>query len=309
MPPLPLHGVLPVFQTPYRDDGGEAIDFATLEREIDWLFESGADGIAQAMVSEILRLSGEERRELAEAAIRFAKGRGSTIISVGGESAKIAVEFAKHAESRGATATMAAPPIHVACDEDELRRYYERILNATTIPLIIQDASGYVGRPLSMAFYAKIHGEFGERLYYKPEAAPIGPRLSTLRDITHRQARIIEGSGGSALVDSHHRGIVGAMPGAEIIFAIVALWQALERGDRERAYRISLPVSALVGLQQGLDGYLAVEKYLLVKQGVFSNAHVRGPVGFRLDEETRQEVDRLFAMIQCAVNDGAGPVS
>ncbi len=36
-----LAGVVPVFQTPYRDD--ESIDAATLEREIDWLFERGAE--------------------------------------------------------------------------------------------------------------------------------------------------------------------------------------------------------------------------------------------------------------------------
>ena len=38
----------------------------------------------------------------------------------------------------------------------------------------------------------------------------------------------------------------------------------------------------------------AVEKHLLVWQGIFKNTLVRGPVGFRLDEETKHEVDRLF---------------
>jgi 4-hydroxy-tetrahydrodipicolinate synthase len=46
-----------------------------------------------------------------------------------------------------------------------------------------------------------------------------------------------------------------------------------------------------------LDGFLAVEKYLLVKQGVFKNTLVRGPVGYVLDEESRREVDRLFDLI------------
>ena len=40
-----LAGVLPVFQTPYHED--ESIDFATLEREIDWLYEQGSDGILE----------------------------------------------------------------------------------------------------------------------------------------------------------------------------------------------------------------------------------------------------------------------
>jgi len=38
-----LGGVLPVFQTPFGDDG--EVDRATLEREFDWLFANGADGV------------------------------------------------------------------------------------------------------------------------------------------------------------------------------------------------------------------------------------------------------------------------
>ena len=65
-----LRGVLPVFQTPWHDD--ESLDVETLEREIDWLFGHGADGLVLAMVSEVLRLSSEERDELAATACRLA---------------------------------------------------------------------------------------------------------------------------------------------------------------------------------------------------------------------------------------------
>ena len=67
----------------------------------------------------------------------------------------------------------------------------------------------------------------------------------------------------------------------------------MKSGDDAGAYHLSLPISALISLQTNLDAFLAIEKYLLVKQGVFTNTHVRGPVGFILDEETRREVDRL----------------
>ncbi len=294
-----LAGVIPVFQTPYHAD--ESIDFAALEREIDWLFECGADGISLAMVSEVLRLSTDERRALAEAACRFAKGRGAVVISVGAESAKLAEDFARHSEQAGAHALMAIPPVTTALDEGELLRYFARILNATKLPLIVQDASGYVGRPMPLSLYQRLLDEYGDRVYFKPEATPIGPRLSALRDATGGKARVFEGTGGMALVDSFRRGVIGTIPGADLIHGIVALWQSLTSGDEERAYRLSLPISALVSLQTSLDAFLAVEKYLLVKQGVFSSAHVRGPVGFILDQETRAEVDRLFELVMQVV--------
>jgi 4-hydroxy-tetrahydrodipicolinate synthase len=47
-------------------------------------------------------------------------------------------------------------------------------------------------------------------------------------------------------------------------------------------------------MQTSLDGFLAVEKHLLVRQGIFKNTLVRGPVSFRLDAETIREVERQF---------------
>jgi len=149
---------------------------------------------------------------------------------------------------------------------------------------------------------AKILEDFGpDRVLFKPEAVPIGQNLSALRDATGGQAQIFEGSGGISLVDSYRRGIVGTMPGAEIIDAQVALWEALARGDSSRIYKLSFPISSLVALQTGLDGFLAVEKYLLVKQGIFRNTIVRSPVGFHLDEETKSEVDRLYEILSKVV--------
>jgi len=292
-----LNGVLPVFQTPYLDDG--RLDAVTLEREIDWLFEQGSQGIVMAMVSEILRLDEQERRELAELACRFAKGRGPVIISVGAESTHIAVKLARHAAGVGAAALMAIPPVCTASREDDLFHYYEEIVKATPLPVVVQDASGYVGRPMTIEFQARLMELFGpEKVQFKPEATPIGPRLSLLRDATGGNARIFEGTGGIALVDSYRRGIVGTMPGADLIRGIAPLWNALQQGDDQRAYELSLPISSIVALQHSLDAFLAIEKYLLVKQGIFRNTLVRGPVGYRLDKETQAEVDRLFQVLE-----------
>jgi 4-hydroxy-tetrahydrodipicolinate synthase len=86
------------------------------------------------------------------------------------------------------------------------------------------------------------------------------------------------------------------MPAIDVVDGIVALWNALSRGDEELAYRISFPIGAMVALQlqAGLDGFLAVEKHLLVRRGIFSSARRRKPYSWELDTETAAEVDRLF---------------
>lgn len=256
-----------------------------------------------AMVSEVLRLSGEERRQVAELACGMLD-RGAVVISVGAESAHTAVGYARHARDCGADAVMAIPPISVALAPNEMVAYYRRIIEVVEIPVIIQDASSYVGQPMPIAVQARLLDDFGpQRIQFKPEAKPTGPKLSELRDATQGRARIFEGSGGIALIDSYRRGIVGTMPAADLIDGVVELWRALQAGNDRRAYRIHGPLSALVSLQTDLDAFLAIEKHLLVKHGIFRNAHVRGPVSYTLDEETRQEVDRLFDLLMEAIRE------
>ncbi len=295
-----LAGVFPVFQTPFTTDG--EIDPGVLRTEIEWMYSHGIDGIVMAMVSEVLRLSAAERRQLAEWSCEFGLASGPVVISVGADSTKVAVEFARHAASVGASAVMAIPPAALPALEDELAGYYRALLEAIDIPVIVQDASGYVGTPMSIELQAGLLDEYGERVLFKPEAVPIGPRLSALRDATGGAARIFEGSGGISLVDSHRRGIAGTMPGAEVCWAIVALWRALASGDEPRIDAINGPLSSLVSLQTSFDAFVAVEKHLLVRQGVFENTVVRGPVGYRLDAETEAEVDRLFDLLREAVD-------
>lgn len=298
--PAAIGGVLPVFQTPFHEE--ESIDFDTLAREVDWLLAKGCDGVVMAMVSEVLRMSDAERRAVAEHVCRQVRGRGHVVISVGAESSRVAASLASHAAECGASAVMAIPPVSVGCAEDELGEYFDRIFRAAgSLPVIIQDASGYVGRPMSIGFQASMLQRWGDRAYFKPEASPIGPRLSALRDATAGRARIFEGSGGIALVDSFRRGIVGTMPGADLIDAILTLWRALSRGDAATIDRVAPVLSMIVSMQGSLDSFLAIEKHLLVRQGVFANEVVRGPRGYVLDAETRREADRLFDLLKAAV--------
>lgn len=291
-----LLGVLPVLHTPYHDDG--AIDFSSLAREIDFAFECGADGIVLALASEVLRLTTDERRAVAEFLVAQNRGRGSVTISVGAESTPAAIAFAQHAQSAGADALMAIPPLATSAGEDELKKYFGAILEATTIPLVVQDASGYVGRPMSAAFQAELFTEFGERILFKPEAAPVGPVITALHELSGQRAQIFEGSGGSMLVENFRRGLAGTMPGTDLLDAIVALWRALEASDDARIYAISPLITSILALAVTLDGYLAIEKHLMHKRGIFKNTLVRGPVAFKLDAHARAELDRLFGRLQ-----------
>lgn len=289
-----LTGVLPVISTPFTAELD--IDRTALAREIDWLILNGSDGLVMAMVSELPRLTSSERMTLGDLIMDHGVGRVPVVLSVGAESTREAKRLTRHAVDAGAAAVMANPPLTVFPSGEQLMSYFRTILDeADEVPVVIQDASGYIGRPLELGLIAGLLDLYGPaQVLFKPEAQPLGPRLTELHNATGGDARVFDGSGGVALVDSYRRGVVGTMPGADLVWAIAGLWRALTDQDLETTYRISSALAPILAPLSDLDSYVAMEKYLLVKQGVLEHEHRLSPTAFGLDDISRLEADRLF---------------
>ena len=298
---MKLTGVFNVLQTPLTET--DEIDEAVFAREIEWLLECGIDGAVLAMVSEVLRFSAEDRRKQWQLVLKIIDGRIPVVASVGAESTYIATSLAKWAEIDGAAAVMATPPSAFATLSNEIKDYYVAIIESVKIPVIVQDASNYLGQPLDISLYVDLIDKYGaERVQFKPEAKPVKERLEMLRDASGGRALVFEGQGGVDLLDTYPIGIVGTMPGAEVPWALVALFKALKEDNLDRARSIHTPLAKLISYQTTLDAYVAVEKYLLVKQGIFTSERQRGPVGFILSKEAKIEIDTAFDDLKNAVS-------
>ena len=295
-----LAGVFNVLSTPI--DNADEIDLAVFEKEIEWLLKCGMNGAVLAMVSEVLRFSATERREQWKAAVKFLNSRAPLVVSVGAESSAIAIKLAKDAELDGASALMATPPSAFAATADEVKSYYVKIIEAVAIPVIVQDASNYLGKPIELSTYVELIDTYGnERVQFKPEAKPVKERLQELNKISGNRAKVFEGQGGIDLLDTHPLGVVGTMPGAEVPWALVALWKALNEQNLELAHSIHTPLAKLISFQTTLDAYVAIEKYLLVKQGVLTNMNQRGPVGYKLMPKVAREIDKAYEELAAVV--------
>jgi dihydrodipicolinate synthase/N-acetylneuraminate lyase len=297
--PKKLHGVLAIAHTPFTE--ADEIDAPALKRAVDWSFAVGADGIGTGMVSETMKLTADERVTIAHHLVEMTAGRGPVFLAVGAESTKQARAFAVAAEKAGCDAVMAVPPLTGRLSESHFVDHFRALADGIGIPVIVQDASGYVGQSIPIPVCVKLLERYGpDKILFKPEAAPNGPTLSALRDATDRRAVIFEGSGGIFLIDSYRRGIAGTMPGMDLLDGTTAIWKAMQRGDEATAYQVWAPVSGIISLQlqAGLDGFLAIEKYLMVKRGLFPSARRRRPYGWEMDIETQDEVDRLYDWMQ-----------
>ena len=293
-------GIYPVLQMPL--DQNENIDELALTKEINWLLELGASGFAVAMVSEVMRFSSEERRAQWQLVLKIIDDRVPLVVSVGAESTAVAVRQAKFAEADGASLLMATPPAIFPATSEEIYSYYRSILEAVNIPVVVQDASNYMGQPIEVSLYERLLAEFGaERVQFKPEAVPVKDRVVAIQNAAGGSAKVFEGQSGMDLLDTHPLGLFGTMPGSEIVWAIKALWDALEAGNLQRGQEIHEAISVLITFQTTLDAYVAVEKYLLVKQGIFTSTRQRGPVRIILDNATKTKIDEAFENLQRVV--------
>ena len=297
-----IEGLLPIIHMPFLEN--DEIDSESLKRQIDWVYSFPCNGFGLAMASELLRLTKDERVDITYQLAELNQQRGAVIISVGAESTKEALFYARHAERAGCDGLMATPPITFALPESALEEYFCSLADEINLPMIVQDASGYVGKPISLELSVKLLNKYGpDKILFKPESAPLGPNLSKLRDATGGRAKIFEGSGGISLVDSYRRKITGTMPGCDLLDAVAALWEALGNEDDDRIYALFLPICAIIAIQSqpGLDGFLAIEKYILKKKGIFTTTQRRRPYTWELDIETEQEIDRLLSQLEKAL--------
>jgi 2-keto-3-deoxy-L-arabinonate dehydratase len=158
---MTLTGVFPVLSTPFTADN--TIDSDALGAEVEWLRGSGVDGLTVAMVSEVLRLSDDERRWLTTRACALAADSTHAlpvVISVGTPTVAGSIALAEHAEAAGAAAVMTIPPLGVRLDDAGLIGFFTQILRAVGLPVVVQDASGYVGDPIGLNVYHVLLDEF-----------------------------------------------------------------------------------------------------------------------------------------------------
>ncbi|WP_320128644.1 dihydrodipicolinate synthase family protein [uncultured Sphaerochaeta sp.] len=75
-----IEGIVPVMLTPYKEDG--SIDYASVERLIEWYIQNGSDALfAVCQSSEMYFLSLKERAELASFVVQHVQGRIPVVAS------------------------------------------------------------------------------------------------------------------------------------------------------------------------------------------------------------------------------------
>ncbi len=276
-----LHGIIPIVYTPFDADGH--IIAADVRRLVDHLIDAGAHGLAAVGgASEALKLTLDERRDLAELVAEQAAGRVPIIVGVSAVNTADATALARHAAEIGARAVFATPPLYGPVTARALQYHYAAIAGAG-VPVMVQDAEVSVS-PEQMA---RLAASIPDVIYAKEEA-PLesGHRVGEIRRLTEDRMQVF--SGGSYLLDDLARGAVGAIPGSIGVADLARaydLWRAGDQAGARRAYDHFTPLSFF-----RRQFPLLAAKEVLRRLGVFSVAYLREPANQTMDERDLEEL-------------------
>ncbi len=130
-----FEGILPAVVTPYDDK--LRFDAEAFERLLEALYATGVHGMyVCGQTGEGLLQTVEQRKQVAEVALRCSPKDKTVIVHIGAAELDDAIELAKHAERIGVHAISSLPPLGDRTSE-EIAAYYRGLAAATGVPLLL----------------------------------------------------------------------------------------------------------------------------------------------------------------------------
>jgi 4-hydroxy-tetrahydrodipicolinate synthase len=284
--------VFPIVITPFDESG--RIDLDSQRNVVLYLIDSGAHGLGLlANASEAYSLSNQERSELMRTIIREVNGRVPVVVSTGYTGTDIAVQLSQEAQQEGADAVMVLPPYYVRPDPAGIFHYFQKISDAISIPIMVQDAPLLTQVPLGSQLLARLAREIEHVRYAKVEAPPTAPKITEVASLAGDSLILFGGLNGNFMLEELGRGACGIMPGSDLIPQFVQIWDLFQRGHAGEAraeFTRCLPLIRYE-LQPGLG--VSVMKHNLQAAGMIRSVRVRHPTS-TLDRIGVKEVEALM---------------
>jgi 2-keto-3-deoxy-L-arabinonate dehydratase len=274
MSQLQIDGVVPIIPTPFVAAGGP--DWGSLKKLLDFAVQGGVSAVClPAYASEFYKLRDSERRDMVVRAVDLMQSRLPVIGQVNHVSTAYVSETARDLEAAGASAISVAVPRMFGLPERDLLRYFDRILQSISIPLLIQDFNPG-GPTLSLSFLQQLRRQHPHFLFLKLEEPLLADRVRQIVEGTQGELSVLEGWGGMYMLELIKAGIRGVMPGLAVSDVLQTVWNQARKGDQDGAYADFVEVLPQITYSlQSLEFFHHAEKSLLVARGVLPEALVR----------------------------------
>lgn len=251
---MTLKGVISTPMTPF--DGNENIDPSRIPDHMAWAAQQGLDGVfVLGTWGGFPLLSFDERKAVGEAYIDSCRRENlSCTVNIGTPCVKEAEYLARHAEDKGATAVASLIPYYHASGGyytlDHYRRYFDRLLKATDLPLFLYNNPRTTGILLSPAEFTVLAADGLAGV--KDGSKDVGWIMSTQAMLKEKGLKVdIVPGNTTAMLYSHLYGLPAITSGAAVTFPKLAtdIFDSLKReafGDARRLHALLMEARRVI---------------------------------------------------------------
>ena len=225
-------GSLVALVTPFGEDN--RVDYAALERLIDFHVAEGSDGLVIAgTTGEAATLSRDEHVELIFRAVELAAGRIPVVAGTGSNSTAQTIDLSLAVEKAGIDAYLLVVPYYNKPTQDGMLRHFLSIADAVSKPVMLYNVPGRTGSDMQAATVGKAaaHGNiFGIK-----EATGNIQRLKDIQDCVGKDFRYYSGDDFTVLQFLEQGGHGVVTVSGNVVPAAMARLCALARDGELRA--------------------------------------------------------------------------
>jgi 4-hydroxy-tetrahydrodipicolinate synthase len=148
-------GVYAAMATPLDRDG--EVDEAGVRNVINYLFENGVTGLSiLGSTGEGPALTVAQRQRALEASLEAANGRGAVFTGAASSIESEVIASLKTAAGTGARGALVPPPYYYRMETDAIVAYFERVAEASPVPLILYNIPGMTKIQIPPAAVARL---------------------------------------------------------------------------------------------------------------------------------------------------------
>jgi 4-hydroxy-tetrahydrodipicolinate synthase len=265
-------GVFPAVTTKFHAD--ESLDLAGTAQHIAWQIECGADGIIVCgSLGEASTLTAGEKIAILKAAKEVA-GDKPVLLTIAEDSTRAAEALASEAHQAGADGLMVLPAMRYVSDERETLNHYQRVADASPLPIMIYNNRIAYGVDISPEMFKEMAKE-PKFVAIKESSGDIRRLTDTINAVGERYA-IFSGVDDLAL-ESLMMGAHGWVAGLVVAFPkeTVAIYRLAKAGRYEEAIAIYRWFAPLLHLDVSMK---LVQNLKLAEAMVgVGSEHVRAP--------------------------------
>ena len=155
---MDLKGIIPAMLTPLTKE--QTVSVKGIQQLTNYLIESGVHGLFTLGTNgEFHLFSAEEKMKIAQSIIDEVNGRVPVIVGTGGNSTEEVIELSKKMEEIGADALSVITPYFISPTQEELIVHFEKIAEATSLPVLLYNIPPRTGvnlAPETVARLAKV---------------------------------------------------------------------------------------------------------------------------------------------------------